>query len=82
MMPDSNSRKERFETNCAVEMATDILYEPLRHSRHSRPIALSYSMNFIGKQTCQVVIVYLLCKRAEMQLSLGHRPAEPNANTT
>lgn len=78
----SVTRKERFETNCAVEMVTDILYEPLHHSRHSRPIALSYSMNFIGKQTCQVVIVYLLCKRAEMQLSPGHRPAEPNANTT
>jgi hypothetical protein len=38
-------------------------------------------MNFIGKQTWRVVIVYLLCKRAEMQLSPGHRPAEPNANT-
>jgi hypothetical protein len=63
-------------------MVTHILYEPLHHSRHSRPVALSYTMNFIGKQTWQVVIVYLLCKRAEMQLSPGHRPAEPNANTT
>lgn len=63
-------------------MVIATLYLPLYHSYRTGTVALSCTMNFTGRQTWRVVILYLLCKRPEMQLSPRHRAAEPSANTT